>query len=378
MYARTITPILTNKFFKKKAIVILGARQTGKTTLTKLLTQEREERILQLNADELIVREQLQNASLASLKQIIGNNNIVIIDEAQRILNIGITLKLIIDNLPNIQLIITGSSALDLASEINEPLTGRIWQYNLYPISWEEFRSEHHFLEAKSMLEQRLIFGMYPDVINNTGNEKEVLNLLANSYLYKDLLNFKGIRKPELLEQLLKALALQMGNEVSYNELSKLLKVDKLTISNYIELLEKSFIVFRLSSYSSNVRNEIAKGKKIYFYDNGIRNSIIQNYNPLNMRNDTGALWENFLISERIKINHYHQHLIKHYFWRNTNQQEIDYIEESAGELSAFEFKWNSKVKNKIPSSFTNAYKVKQTLIINQDNYEDFIMEPKV
>jgi uncharacterized protein len=377
MYSRTIVPLITKKLFKKKAIIILGARQTGKTTLTKLLTQTSKETILSLNADEQIVREQLQNASIAALKQIIGNNTIVVIDEAQRIINIGITLKLIIDNFPSVQLIVTGSSALDLASEINEPLTGRTWQYNLFPISWEEFRSQHNYLEAKSMLEQRLIFGMYPDVINNIGEEKEVLPLLANSYLYKDLLNYKGIRKPELLEQLLKALALQIGNEVSYNELSTMLKVDKATISQYIELLEKSFIIFRLSSYSRNIRKEIAKGKKIYFYDTGIRNAIIQNFNPLSMRNDTGALWENFLISERIKFNHNNQYIAKPYFWRTTSQQEIDYIEENAGELSAFEFKWSTKIKNKFPASFTSTYKVKQTRIINPDNFEEFIMTRK-
>ena len=374
MYPRIIYPVITKKIFKGKAIIIMGARQTGKTTLTKLLTKKRKEIVLSLNADELIVRTQLQDASIATLKQIIGKAKIIVIDEAQRIPNVGITLKLIIDNFPDVQLIVTGSSALDLASEINEPLTGRKWEYNLFPISWEEFRAIHNYSEAQTMLEQRLIFGMYPDVINNSGDEKEVLSSLANSYLYKDLLNYKGIRKPELLEQLLKALALQMGNEVSYNELSTLLKIDKITIANYIELLEKSFIVFRLNSYSSNVRNEIAKGKKIYFYDNGIRNSIIQNYNPLDMRTDVGVLWENFLLSERVKFNHYHQRLARPYFWRTTAQQEIDYIEESAGELSAYEFKWNKKAKNKFPSGFVKNYKLKESKIISPDNFEEFIM----
>ncbi len=374
MYNRIIYSKIIKKLFKGKAIILLGARQTGKTTLTKLLLKERKENVLSLNADEPNVREQLQDATIAKLKQIIGKATIVIVDEAQRIHNIGLTLKLITDNFPKVQLIVTGSSALDIASEINEPLTGRKWEYHLFPLSWEEFRDKHNFIEAQTMLEQRLIFGMYPDVVNNVGDEKDVLSTLADSYLYKDLLNYKGIRKPELLQQLLKALALQLGNEVSYNELSQLLKVDKITIANYIQLLEKSFIVFRLSSYSSNVRNEIAKGKKIYFYDNGIRNAIIQNYNPLNSRTDVGALWENFLISERIKFNHYHIRRSGIFFWRSISQQEIDYIEDIAGELSAYEFKWNAKAKNKFPNSFLKNYPLSETKTITPGNFEEFIM----
>lgn len=374
MFKRQLVETLKKKMHKGKAIILLGARQTGKTTLIKTLICGKEKNCIMLNADEQNVREELSNASTQKLKQVIGSNKIICIDEAQRIQNVGLTLKLITDNFPKVQLIVSGSSALELASEINEPLTGRKWEYNLYPLCWAELREKYNYFESQNFLEQRLIYGMYPDVVNHIGDEKEVLTNLADSYLYKDLLNYKGIRKPDLLYQLLKALALQIGNEVSYNELAQLLKVDKITISNYIDLLEKSFIIFKLNSFSGNLRNEIAKGKKIYFYDNGIRNAIIQNYSPLSSRIDTGALWENFLISERIKKNNYNQSVLKSYFWRTTAQQEVDYIEEVNQKIYAYEFKWNAKKNNRFPKTFLNNYKTETAEIISQENFEEFIL----
>lgn len=374
MYQRDLSNLILSRFYKGKAIIILGPRQTGKTTITNSITSKIKKEILFLNADELNVRESLTNVTVIQLKQLIGTAKIVVIDEAQRIVNIGITLKLIVDNIKAIQLLVTGSSSLDLLSEINEPLTGRKYEYNLFPISWSEYRTKHHFIEAQASLENRLIFGMYPDVLNNIGNEIEVLSNLANSYLYKDLLNFKGIRKPELLAQLLKALALQVGNQVSYNELAQLLKVDKETIANYIDLLEKSFVVFKLPSFNRNLRNELSKSKKIYFYDNGIRNAIIKNYNSLSNRNDVGALWENFLIAERMKKNSYKQNYCTAYFWRNHNQQEIDYIEEKNGGLYAYEFKWKEKPNYKFPANFVTTYKPVESKCVSAANFEEFIM----
>jgi uncharacterized protein len=374
MYVRLLYPIIVSKLHKGKAIIILGPRQTGKTTLVKKISADYEGKILILNADELRVRELLTNVSIVGLAQILGNAELVVIDEAQRIENIGITLKLIVDNFPKVQLLVTGSSSLEIMSEINEPMTGRKFEYKMFPISWEEYREKHHFIEAKSDLEHRLIFGMYPDVINNSGEENEILINLTSSYLYKDLLNYKGIRKPELLEQLLKALALQLGNQVSYNELSKLLKVDKETIVSYIDLLEKAFVVFKVNSYSKNIRNELTKSKKIYFYDNGIRNALINNLNPIRNRTDIGALWENFLISERMKFNSYHQLYKNIYFWRNQNQQEIDFIEEGNGAINCYEFKWKEHLNYKFPKVFTEAYHPEVANCINATNFENFVM----
>ncbi|MEN9332663.1 MAG: hypothetical protein RLZZ94_1753, partial [Bacteroidota bacterium] len=288
MIKRTLSEIIQNRFFKGKAILLLGPRQVGKTTLIQELIKVKE--YLFLNGDDPSIRSMLENASTTQLQSIIGNYKIVFIDEAQRISNIGLTLKLITDQFKSVQLLVSGSSSFEINNKTQEPLTGRKFEYHLYPISWEEFESEVGFLESQQQLEERLIYGMYPDVINNRQDANSVLRELASSYLYKDVLSIIGIRKPE------------------YNELSNLLEIDKATVSKYIDLLEKSFIIFQLTSFSRNQRNEIKNNRKIYFYDNGIRNMIINNLNPIDFRNDKGALWENFLISERIKIQNYHQH----------------------------------------------------------------------
>jgi predicted AAA+ superfamily ATPase len=371
MINRTIEKIIIKRWGKGKAIILLGPRQTGKTTLLKKITAEKGSYLF-LDCDELLIKERLENANLENLKQIIGNHRIIFIDEAQRVKNIGLTLKIIIDQLPVKQLLVSGSSALELANEINEPLTGRKWEYLLYPLSWEEFRNHLGYLTAYKQLEQRIVYGMYPDVINNMGDEEVVLKQLASSYLYKDLLSLASIRKPDLLPRLLKALALQLGSEVSLNELSNLLGVNKDTIGSYIDLLEKAFIIFRLEPFSRNIRNEIKSSRKIYFYDNGIRNAIISNFNPISIRQDTGALWENFLISERKKYLEYNELSASSYFWRTTQKQEIDYIEERAGKIFSWEFKWNPKAKVKISKTFSNTY-MSETKVIHRENFEDFI-----
>lgn len=373
MIKRKLLSLIEPKLFKRKAIIILGPRQTGKTTLIKTLIQNYPEPTLYLNADLPVVRDSLTNVGTEQLKNLIGNARIVVIDEAQRIQNIGLTLKIIHDTLPNVQLIATGSSAFELVNEINEPLTGRKWEYRMYPVSWNELIEHTHLLTAREQLENRLIFGMYPDVLNHPEQQQYILNQLSDSYLYKDLLAYRGIRRPEVLEKLLRALALQVGSEVSYMELSRLVEIDKATVENYIRLLEQAFVIFRLQPFSRNLRNEINTSRKIYFYDNGIRNAIIQNFAPLSLRSDTGALWENFLISERMKVNHYNQKHGKSYFWRTHAQQEIDYLEEADGKLSAYEFKWNPGAKVRFSKAFTSAYPHTPTQVISRDNFEDFI-----
>jgi len=371
MIDRELRQSIENKLFKGKAIIITGARQTGKTTLVHRVLDD-QNNIVHLNCDEPVVRESLTNTNLADLQRVIGQNKIVFIDEAQRVKNIGLTLKLITDNIKEVQLIVTGSSSLDLANEINEPLTGRKWEFQLFPISWGEYVAYRGFLKAKSELNQRIIYGMYPDVINHPGDENEVLLQLSDSYLYKDLLAFKGIRKPDLLEKLLQALSLQIGSEVSYNELSKLLQVDKNTVAKYIDLLEKTFVVFSVPSFSKNMRKEISKGKKIYFYDCGIRNAVISNFNNLELRTDKGPLWENFLMSERLKSLRYAGKRAKMHFWRTTDQREIDYIETEAESVRAWEMKWNPNAKTKTVSAFEKSYKT-DIEILTPDNFSDFL-----
>jgi hypothetical protein len=298
----------------------------------------------------------------------------VFIDEAQRIENIGLTLKLMTDQFKNVQLLVSGSSAFELKNLTNEPLTGRKWQYYLFPISWKELENHLGYLKAFQQLEQRLLYGMYPDVITNLGEEPEILQTLTDSYLYKDILAFNNLKKPEVLEKLVQALALQMGQEVSYNELAQLLGIDKNTVSSYIDILVNSYVVFKLPSFSKNLRNEIKRNQKIYFYDNGVRNAIIGDFRPINSRQDKGALWENFLISERLKFIAYHAKQSKHYFWRTTSQQEIDYVEVINNSVKAYEFKWNPKAKTSIPKTFETTYNTK-VAVINTTNFRNFLVE---
>ncbi len=266
---------------------------------------------------------------------------------------------------------VSGSSSFDLGNELNEPLTGRKWEYELFPISWEEYENKIGIIKSEQQIENRLLYGLYPEVINNQGKERETLKNLVNSYLYRDILAFSDIRKPEVLEKLLQALALQMGSEVNYNELSQLIGINKITVQKYIDILEKGYIVFRLNSFSRNIRNEIKQNRKIYFYDNGIRNMIIGNFSQLDLRVDKGALWENFLVSERRKQNLYKDTFAKMYFWRTKQQQEIDFVEESNGQIVGFEFKWNNK-KTKFPQNFMETYKA-EGYVIDRNNFREFV-----
>lgn len=372
MINRLLKTVITGRLFHGKAIVIIGPRQVGKTTLVKEILRGSE--YLILNGDDLNIMNLLNEHSEVNLKRIIGRSKIVFIDEAQKITNIGITSKIIIDQFKDVQLILSGSSALEINNKTQEPLTGRKWEYQLFPISWEEYEAHTGFLNADMQLNNRLIFGMYPDVINNEGDEKELLKELSGSYLYKDILSLQLIRKPDVIVKLLTALALQLGSEVSYNELANLLGIDKMTVMNYIDVLEKLFIVFTLNSFSRNQRNEIKNNKKIYFYDNGIRNSVINNFNSLELRNDKGALWENFIISERMKMQKYRQIYCNRYFWRTQQKQEIDLVEEANGLINAFEIKWKSSGKIKSNKAFMETYQ-STVNIIDRENFREFIMQ---
>lgn len=370
---RELEQVITNRLFKKKVIIILGPRQVGKTTLLHQLSEKVDKKLLFLNCDEPDVRKNLELPTSSELKALVGKAELILIDEAQRVKDIGITLKLLIDNLPDKQIIVTGSSALELSNSINEPLTGRKFEYKMFPFSFNELVDANGLLNEKRLLEHRMIYGMYPDVVNNQGEEREVLLNIVSSYLYKDIFDFQDIRKPEIIEKLLQALALQIGSEVSFNELSRLLGIDVGTIQRYIDLLEKSYIIFHLKSYSRNIRNELKKSRKIYFYDNGVRNALISNLNPIGLRSDVGYLWENFLISERMKRNVYSMNYANYYFWRTTQQQEVDYIEDKDGMLNCYEFKWNSTKKAKLSTTFTSNYPDSTFQLINQDNYLEFI-----
>lgn len=375
MIPRIIESSIRERLFKGKAIIISGPRQVGKTTLLKQLNEVGPEPVLWLNCDEPDIRLLLEDATSTALKSLIGAHKLVFIDEAQRVKNIGITLKLLVDQLPGVQVVATGSSALELANNLNEPLTGRKWEYQLYPFSTLELVQHQSLLEEKRLLEQRLIYGCYPEIINHPSTAAASLQELANNYLYKDLLSLGIVRKPALLEKIVVALALQIGNEVSFTELGQLTGVDPKTVEQYIQLLEKSYILFQLPAFSRNLRNEIKKGRKIYFYDNGIRNAIIKNFNPTELRQDIGALWENFLVSERRKYLSYKRKAVSPYFWRTHAQQEIDYIEEAGGLLQAIEFKWNENTKARLPESFANAYPGSKFSIINRENYMEFLTE---
>jgi uncharacterized protein len=362
------------RLFKGKALLVFGSRQVGKTTFVQQLVADTNKKTLILNGDESDVIALFENPNVLKLKNIIADNEILVIDEAQRISNIGIALKIIVDQIKNVQVIATGSSSFELANQLNEPLTGRKYEMYLYPIAFSEMVNHEGLINEKRALEQRLIYGSYPEIITNPTDAKEHIKLIANSYLYKDLFLLEQIAKPVLLQKIVKALALQVGSEVNYNELSQLTQIDNKTVEKYIDLLEKAFVVFKLPALSGNVRNEIKKGKKIYFYDNGIINAVTGNFNPVAQRTDVGALWENYIISERIKHLNIQQTEVESYFWRTTQQQEIDYIEKNQEELLACEIKWNVKAKLKIPVTFTGNYPNVSSKIITPNNYEEFLM----
>jgi predicted AAA+ superfamily ATPase len=372
MITRILTKNIKQSLFKGKTIILYGARQVGKTTLVKELLKEFGNSGRYLNCEILSVEQNLSDPEPEKLKSFFGNYKILVLDEAQNIPNIGRVLKVITDSIKDIQIIATGSSSFELANKTAEPMTGRTVTYTLFPISTIELKNKKDWLEVDAGIENLLRFGSYPEIngLDDESAEKR-LSEIASSYLFKDLLNFEGIKKSNLLKNLVISLALQVGNEVTYNELATKLGVNHITIQKYVDILEQSFVIFRLNSFSRNIRNELSKAVKIYFYDVGIRNAIINNFNPLSLRNDVGALWENFCISERIKANSYNLRNVNSYFWRTYDQKEIDYIEESSGKIVGYELKYSEKQKLKIPKGFTENYDA-EVYRVDKTNYWKF------
>ena len=358
----------------RKAIIIMGARQVGKSTLLSQLLGNRED-VIWMNGDEPDIQDLFQDMTSTRIKVILGNKKILAIDEAQRIPNIGLRLKLITDQIPEVQVIATGSSSFELANKVNESLTGRKREFKMFPLTFGEMAKHTSFLEESRLIPHRMIYGYYPEIVANPGDERATLKELTDSYLYKDILTLESIKKPDKLTRLLKALALQIGSQVSYNEIGNLIGLDSKTVEKYIDILEKSFIIFRLGSYSRNQRNELKSSRKIFFWDLGIRNAIIGNLSQIENRTDAGELWENFVIAERLKKNAYSGSFALSYFWRTRQQHEIDYLEEENGELRAFEFKWNARKGNaKCPESFQKAYSTASYQVITPENVEEFLL----
>ena len=376
---RTLFALMERRLFQGKVLVLLGPRQSGKTTLIRRLLARPDwaDRVLELSGDDPDTAALLENASGNRLRLLLGKHDILFLDEAQRIGNIGLVLKRLVDANSPVQAIVSGSSSLDLANKTAEALTGRKFEWTLLPLSFEERASATSPLEEIRELERRLIFGCYPEIVTHPGDETERLRLLASSYLFRDTLEIGGIRRPDLLVKLLRALALQVGSEASCEELARIVGTDGKTIVRHIDLLERCFIIFTLPSYARNLRTELRKSRKVFFYDNGIRNAILGDFRPLDVRTDVGALWENHLMSERLKWRLVHAPDTRAFFWRTAQQKEIDLVEESAEGLRAFEFKWNPRKRVSMPSSFRSAYPDTAFQTITPDTFDTFLSAPK-
>lgn len=375
---RVIQQDITKKLQESnKAIIIYGPRQVGKTTLCKEIIQQLGYKTLAINADEQRYIDVLSSRDSRVLLELVAGYDLLFIDEAQRIPDIGINLKILIDQKPTLKIIVTGSSSFELANHVSEPLTGRAWTYTLFPIAQVELQKYHNRFELNSAIEERLLWGSYPNIFHLEGIETKTryMQQLVSNYLYKDILIMQKIRHADKLKQLLKLLAFQIGQEVSLSELATRLEMSKETVGRYIDLLQKTFVIFSLGGFSKNLRNEVTKMNKYYFYDLGVRNALIENFQPLNSRNDVGHLWENFLIIERMKRNQYKNQFKSSYFWRIYNGSEIDYVEEGNGELNGFEIKWQQK-KQRVPKTWSTEYPDATWELITKENWLDFVLEP--
>ena len=369
---RNLEKELSQKLADEKALIIYGARQVGKSTMLKNLLGNNDS-VIWFYGDQLQTQTFFSDISVPNLKTMIGIKKIVVIDEAQMIRDIGIKLKLFTDYLDGVKVIATGSSSFSMANIINEPLTGRKWEYQLMPLSFGEMAAAGSVFDEMGYLETRLIYGYYPEIVTHPGEEKERLQELVTSYLYKDVLIWENLKKADKITRLLQTLALQTGSQISYAEIGSTVGLDSKTVEKYIDLLEKAFIIYRLSSYSRNHRNELKTSKKVYFYDNGIRNALIGAFNPIELRNDTGILWENFIMSEFLKKDKNTDRFVRRWFWRTKQKQEIDLIHESNGKLTAYEFKWNEKKNAPCPQAFREAYPDVEYHVINRKNFFDYL-----
>lgn len=375
MIRRSIEDNIRAQLGSRKAIIIIGARQVGKSTLLNQMLGN-SSGVMWLNGDDMDVQDLLSEMTSTRMRALLGNNKTLVIDEAQRIPDIGLRIKIITDQIKDVQVIATGSSSFELTSKLNEPLTGRKREFKMFPMTFEEMVSHTSFLDEIRMLPNRMVYGYYPEVVCNAGDENVILKELTDSYLYRDIMSLDGIKKTDRLVRLLKALALQIGSQVSYNEIGGLIGIDAKTVERYIDILEKSFIIFRLGSFSRNLRNELKISRKIYFWDLGVRNAVIGNLAQIENRTDAGELWENFVIAERMKRNAYKGSFAQSWFWRTRQQQEIDYVEEENGKISAFEFKWNERKANvKCPAVFKAAYPDATFNVITPKNVEKFLFD---
>jgi predicted AAA+ superfamily ATPase len=374
MIDRIIEIALKNNIDFEKAIVLKGARQVGKTTLISKLLRNKK-KVLWVDGDDPTTRNLWSDISKETLKIFIEPFDYIVIDEAQRIENIGLAVKMIVDMKLNKQVIVSGSSSINLASSVNEALTGRKWNVELFPLSWQEIAAQYGLFEALKRLDNLLIYGSYPEIVKAKDRQTERLKELTSSYLYQDILEYGDIRKPELLVKLLRAIAYQVGNEVSYNELANTLQTDNETIRRYIDLLEDSYVIFRLPPLSTNPRKEISTSRKIYFFDNGIRNALLNDFKPVEVRNDKGAIWENFIVSEIYKKNRYAPHTDTNelFFWRSKAKSEIDLILKRADNIEAIEIKYSPRKKGSFPPSFIERYQPSKTGTLNRDNFYEYL-----
>ncbi len=372
---RITETLILNRMQDNKAILLLGARRVGKTELLKKIGYQAKEKVLFLNGDDMETHSLLEIRSTANYKRLLGDCRFLIIDEAQEIPDIGKKMKLMIDTIKGLKIIASGSSAFELNNQIGEPLVGRMYSFELYPLSQMEFSTVENFAETKGKLEERLIFGGYPELLHldNMQQKADYLKELVHSYLIKDILTFEGIKKRDTILSLLQKLAFRTGSELSLESLGKELQISKNTVEKYLDLFKKIFIVYDMRGFSRNRDNEITKMKKWYFMDNGVRNALISNFNPLNMREDVGRLWENYINAERMKKIHYTKMNVDSYFWRTHTQQEIDRIEDQNGKINAFEYKWKNE-KVKIPTQFSSAYPDATYSVVDPNNYLDFIL----
>lgn len=374
MITRTLEKTLRPLLYGKKAIIIIGARQVGKSTLLNHMLHGHED-VMWMNGDDIDIQELFREMSSTRLRALLTGKHLLVIDEAQRIPEIGLRMKLITDQISDVQVIATGSSSFELTTKVNEPLTGRKREFHMFPLTFSEMVDHTNLLEELRMIPHRMVYGYYPEVVNNPGDERNTLKELSDSYLYKDILSLDSISKPDKLVRLLKAIALQIGSQVSYNELGNLIGLDSKTVERYVDILEKSYIIFRLGSFSRNLRNELKSSRKIYFWDLGIRNAVIGNLSQIENRTDAGELWENFAIAERIKKLSYQSSFAQSWFWRTRMQSEIDYLEEEDGHIHAFEFKWNDrKAYAKCPEAFSKAYLDAAYQVITPKNIEEFLL----